>query len=150
MCATGYVGYILSDRLHTMHKAACGIHADMRLVSDTPGSPFLDWCALRLWRLFALVVVSGTCFCMRSTCTEALIGVAIQDSILRFSRLKSPNMTCNRYILKHRLCTAHMPDKSLSVVAGIYQCNPAIPHNDCIHPLQECLPPGLFSSDLRI
>jgi hypothetical protein len=24
-----------------MHKATCGIHADMRLVSDTPGSPFL-------------------------------------------------------------------------------------------------------------
>ena len=24
-----------------MHKAAFGIHADMRLVSDTPGSPFL-------------------------------------------------------------------------------------------------------------
>ena len=37
-----------------------------------------------------------------------------------------------------------MPDKSLSVVAGIYQNNPAIPHNDCIHPLQECLPPSLF------
>jgi hypothetical protein len=36
-----------------------------------------------------------------------------------------------------------MPDKSLSVVAGIYQCNPAISHNDCIHPLQECLSPGL-------
>ena len=49
-----------------------------------------------------------------------------------------------------RLCSAHMPDKSLSVVAGIYQCNPAIPHNDCIHPLQEWLLPGLFSSDLRI
>ena len=47
-CATGYVGYILGDRLHTMHKAAAGIHADMRLVSDTPDSPFLDWCALRV------------------------------------------------------------------------------------------------------
>jgi len=30
------------------------------------------------------------------------------------------------------------------VVACIYQCNPAIPHNDCIHLLQECLPPGLL------
>ena len=29
------------------------------------------------------------------------------------------------------------------MVAGIYQNNPAIPHNDRIHPLQECLPPGL-------
>ena len=29
------------------------------------------------------------------------------------------------------------------MVAGIYQCNPAIPHNDRIHPLQECLPSGL-------
>ena len=47
-----------------------------------------------------------------------------------------------------RLCSAHMPDKSLSVVAGIYQCNPAIPHNDCIHPLQECLPPSLFPKTL--
>ena len=36
-----------------------------------------------------------------------------------------------------------MPDKSLSVVAGIYQCNPAIPHNDYIHPLQVCLLPDL-------
>jgi hypothetical protein len=36
-----------------------------------------------------------------------------------------------------------MPDKSMSVVAGIYQNNPAIPHNDCIHPLQVCLSPGL-------
>jgi len=36
-----------------------------------------------------------------------------------------------------------MPDKSLSVVAGIYQNNPAIPHNDYIHLLQECLSPGL-------
>jgi hypothetical protein len=36
-----------------------------------------------------------------------------------------------------------MPDKSLSVVAGIYQCNPAVPHNDCIHLLQECLSSGL-------
>ena len=43
-----------------------------------------------------------------------------------------------------------MPDKSLSVVAGIYQCNPAISRNDRIHPLQECLSPGLFYSDLRI
>ena len=41
VCATGYVGYILGDRLHTMHKATCGIHADMRLVSDTPLLPFL-------------------------------------------------------------------------------------------------------------
>ena len=41
-----------------------------------------------------------------------------------------------------------MPDKSLSVVAGIYQNNPAIPHNDCIHPLQECLSSGLFSQTL--
>jgi hypothetical protein len=40
-CATGYVGYILGNRLHTMHKATCGIHADMRLVSDTPLLPFL-------------------------------------------------------------------------------------------------------------
>jgi hypothetical protein len=37
-----------------------------------------------------------------------------------------------------------MPDRSLSVVAGFYQCNPAILHNDCIHPLQECLSPGLL------
>jgi hypothetical protein len=29
------------------------------------------------------------------------------------------------------------------VVAGIYQCNPAIPHNDRIHLLQVCLSPGL-------
>ena len=57
-------------------------------------------------------------------------------------------MTCNRYILKLRLCSAHMPDKSLSVVAGIYQCNPAIPHNDRIHPLQECLSPGLSPKTL--
>ena len=42
-----------------------------------------------------------------------------------------------------RLYSAHMPDKSLSVVAGFHQCNPAIPHNDRIHPLQECLPPSL-------
>ena len=99
--------------------------------------------ALRLWRIFALVVASGTCAYMRSACTEALPGVTIQDSILRFPRLKRANMICNRYILKHRLCSAHMPDKSLSVVAGIYQCNPAIPHNDRIHPLQECLSPDL-------
>ncbi|RRF99245.1 MAG: hypothetical protein DUD39_05435 [Coriobacteriaceae bacterium] len=56
------------------------------------------------------------------------------------------------YILKHRLRTAHMPDKSLSVVAAvvadIYQCNPAIPHNDRIHPLQECLSPGLSPKTL--
>ena len=57
-------------------------------------------------------------------------------------------MTCNRYILKHRLCSTHMPDKSLSVVAGIYQNNPAIPHNDCIHLLQECLSPGLSPQTL--
>ena len=31
----------LGNRLYTMHKATCGIHADMRLVSDTPGFPFL-------------------------------------------------------------------------------------------------------------
>jgi len=37
-----------------------------------------------------------------------------------------------------------MPDKSLSVVAGFYQCNPAIPYNDRIHPLQEHLSLGLF------
>ena len=42
-----------------------------------------------------------------------------------------------------------MPDKSLSVVAGIYQNNPAIPHNDCIHLLQECLPPGLLPQTLE-
>ena len=41
-----------------------------------------------------------------------------------------------------------MPDKSLSVVAGIYQCNPAVPHNDRIHPLQECLSSGLFPKTL--
>ena len=41
-----------------------------------------------------------------------------------------------------------MPDKSLSVVAGIYQCNPAIPHNDCIHLLQVCLSPGLSPQTL--
>jgi hypothetical protein len=40
VCATGYVGYILSGRLHTMHKATTSVYADMRLVSDTPGSPF--------------------------------------------------------------------------------------------------------------
>jgi hypothetical protein len=57
-------------------------------------------------------------------------------------------MTCSRYILKYRLCSAHMPDKSLSVVAGIYQCNPAIPHNDYIHLLQECLSPGLSPQTL--
>jgi hypothetical protein len=57
-------------------------------------------------------------------------------------------MTCSRYILKHRLCSAHMPDKSLSVVAGIYQNNPAVPHNDCIHPLQVCLSPGLSPQTL--
>ena len=110
-----------------MHKAATGVYADMRLVSDTPGSPFLglvrfkgrvrgpcsSWsfkaqvkvastmeppravipAALRLWRIFASVVASGTCACMRSTCTEALIGPAIQDSIFKFSRLKRANMT---------------------------------------------------------
>ena len=41
-----------------------------------------------------------------------------------------------------------MPDKSLSVVAGIYQNNPAVPHNDRIHPLQECLSPGLLPKTL--
>jgi len=34
------------------------------------------------------------------------------------------------------------------VVAGIYQCNPAVPHNDYIHPLQECLLPGLSPQTL--
>ena len=47
-----------------------------------------------------------------------------------------------------RLCSAYMPATRLSVVAGIYQCNPAIPHNDCIHPLQECLLPGLSPKTL--
>jgi len=37
----------LGGRLHTMHKATCGIHADMRLVSDTPGSPFLGLVRLK-------------------------------------------------------------------------------------------------------
>jgi hypothetical protein len=41
-----------------------------------------------------------------------------------------------------------MPDKSLSVVAGIYQNNPAIPHNDYIHLLQECLSSGLSPKTL--
>jgi hypothetical protein len=99
--------------------------------------------ALRLWRIFASVVASGTCACMRSACTEALPGATIQDSIFKFSRLKSPNMTCSRYILKLRLYSAHMPATRLRMVAGFYQCNPAIPHNDCIHPLQECLSSGL-------
>ena len=34
------------------------------------------------------------------------------------------------------------------MVAGIYQCNPAIPHNDCIHPLQVCLSPDLSPQTL--
>ena len=34
------------------------------------------------------------------------------------------------------------------MVAGIYQNNPAIPHNDCIHPLQVCLSSGLFLQTL--
>ena len=110
--------------------------------------PYRVPATLRLWRIFASVVVSGTCACMRSTCTEALPGVAIQDSILKFPRLKRANMTCSRYILKLCLCTAHIPDKSLSVVAGIYQNNPAIPWHDRIHPLQECLPPGLSPQTL--
>ena len=42
-----------------------------------------------------------------------------------------------------------MPDKSMSVVAGIYQNNPAIPHNDCIHPLQECLSSSLSPQALE-
>jgi hypothetical protein len=42
-----------------------------------------------------------------------------------------------------------MPDKSLSVVAGIYQNNPAIPHNDCIYPLQVCLLPDLSPQTLE-
>ena len=41
-----------------------------------------------------------------------------------------------------------MPDKSLSVVAGIYQNNPVIPHNDRIHPLPECLSSGLSPQTL--
>ena len=41
-----------------------------------------------------------------------------------------------------------MPDKSLSVVAGIYPCNPAVPHNDYIHLLQVCLSSGLFPKTL--
>ena len=45
-----------------------------------------------------------------------------------------------------------MPDKSLSVVAGIYQNNPAIPHNDYIHLLQECLSLGLspFTLEFKV
>ena len=34
------------------------------------------------------------------------------------------------------------------MVAGIYQNNPAIPHNDRIHPLQECLSPSLSPQTL--
>ena len=34
------------------------------------------------------------------------------------------------------------------MVAGIYQNNPAISHNDCIYPLQECLSPGLSPKTL--
>ena len=41
-----------------------------------------------------------------------------------------------------------MPATRLSVVAGIYQYNPAIPHNDCIHLLQECLSSGLSPQTL--
>ena len=40
MCL-GYVRYILGDRLHTMHKAATGVYANMRLVSEMPVLPFL-------------------------------------------------------------------------------------------------------------
>ena len=40
MCL-GYVGYILGNRLYSMHKAATGVYADMRLVSEMPGLPFL-------------------------------------------------------------------------------------------------------------
>ena len=40
MCL-GYVRHILSGRLYSMHKAAAGVYADMRLVSDTPVLPFL-------------------------------------------------------------------------------------------------------------
>jgi hypothetical protein len=35
------------------------------------------------------------------------------------------------------------------MVAGFYQCNPAIPRNDYIHPLQECLPPSLLPKTLE-
>ena len=41
-----------------------------------------------------------------------------------------------------------MPDKSMLVVAGIYQNNPAVPHNDCIHSLQVCLSSGLSPQTL--
>ena len=34
------------------------------------------------------------------------------------------------------------------MVADIYQYNPAIPWHDRIHPLQECLSPGLFPKTL--
>ena len=34
------------------------------------------------------------------------------------------------------------------MVAGIYQCNPAVPHNDYIHPLQECPLPDLSPQTL--
>ena len=34
------------------------------------------------------------------------------------------------------------------MVAGIYQCNPAIPWHDRIHPLQECLSPSLLPKTL--
>lgn len=51
-----------------MHKAACGIHANMCLVSDTPGSPFLGLvrfkgyvCGLgSLWSFKAQVKVAST------------------------------------------------------------------------------------------
>ena len=37
----GYVRYIRSGRLYSMHKATARIHADMRLVSEMPVLPFL-------------------------------------------------------------------------------------------------------------
>jgi hypothetical protein len=130
-----------------MHKATCGIYADMRLVSDTPPLPFLglvrlkgrvrgpcsSWslrasmkvassmepprtvipAALRLWRIFALVVASGTCSDMRSKCMKRC-----QD---RESRIASS-----------------VPSSE----------SPAIPHNDRIHPLQVCLSSGLLPKTL--
>jgi hypothetical protein len=41
-----------------------------------------------------------------------------------------------------------MPATRLRMVAGIYQCNPAVPHNDRIHLLQECLSSGLSPQTL--
>ena len=67
---------------------------------------------------------------------------------LSFLILREQTLPKAGYILKLCLCSAHMPDKSLSVVAGIYQCNPAIPWHDRIHPLQECLSPSLLPKTL--